>query len=341
MLLENPALVDLPRQHWRIVSRIDHLIRSAHQSGIIGPPALIEWLMEAKGKLLAARGQATQLVNLVTGLLERLDALSNATDFTPLYVKKRQLFSIGFSLEENKLTNSYYDLLASEARQTSYISIAKGQISPEHWFRMGRALTVVDGYKGLVSWTGTMFEYLMPLLVMKSYANTLLDESYSFVMKSQIKYGRQKEMPWGFSESCFNALDRNQDYQYKAIGVPWLGLKRGLTEDAVVAPYATFLALLVNPEAAVRNIHTLQAEGLDGSHGFYEAADYTPERLPFENKRAVIKSYMAHHQGMSLLAIDNYLHGNVLQRRFHGNAVHSGIAEQLNIEVHTLQDALR
>ena len=319
MLAENSALVDLPRQHWRIVSRIDHLIRSAHQSDIIWLPALIEWLIEAKGQLLAARGQATQLVNLVTGLMERLDALSNATDFTPLYVKKRQLFSIGFSLEENKLTNSYYDLLASEARQTSYISIAKGQISPEHWFRMGRALTVVDGYKGLVSWTGTMFEYLMPLLVMRSYANTLLDESYSFVIKSQIKYGRQKEMPWGFSESCFNALDRNQDYQYKAIGVPWLGLKRGLTEDTVIASYATFLALLVNPEAAVRNIRTLQAEGLDGSHGFYEAADYTPERLPFENKRAVIKSYMAHHQGMSLLAIDNYLHGNVLQRRFHAD----------------------
>jgi cellobiose phosphorylase len=320
MLAENSPLCELPRQHGRIVSHIDQLMRSIHKRGDVWPLALTEWLTQAKAHLLASREKTARLVNLIASLMNRLDALSNATDFTSLYVKKRQLFSIGFSLDENKLTNSYYDLLASEARQTSYISIAKGQIPPEHWFRMGRALTVVDSYKGLVSWTGTMFEYLMPLLVMKSYANTLLDESYSFAIRSQIKYGRQKEMPWGFSESCFNALDRNQDYQYKAIGVPWLGLKRGLTEDTVVAPYATFLALLVNPEAAIRNIRTLRAEGLDGSHGFYEAADYTPERLPFESKRAVIKSYMAHHQGMSLLAIDNYLHGNTLQRCFHADA---------------------
>jgi len=320
MLAANPALNELSQQHGNIVSRIDQLIRDLHRNEEGEQQALSAWLMDTKVGLLASREHAIQLVSLFTGLMARLDTLINNTDFTPLYVKKRQLFSIGYALDDNKLTNSYYDLLASEARQTSYISIAKGQISPEHWFRMGRALTVVDHYKGLVSWTGTMFEYLMPLLIMKSYPNTLLDESYSFVMKSQIKYGKQKDMPWGFSESCFNALDRNQDYQYKAIGIPWLGLKRGLTEDSVVAPYATFLALLVNPEAAMRNIRTLQSEGLDGSHGFYEAADYTPDRLPFETKRAIIKSFMAHHQGMSLLAIDDYLHTNVFQRRFHTDA---------------------
>src|SRR5659263_393962 len=164
-----------------------------------------------------------------------------------------------------------------------------------------------------------MFEYLMPLLIMKSYKNTLLDETYSFVIKSQKKYGRQRDMPWGTSESGFNALDINFDYQYKAIGVPWLGLKRGLIEDAVTAPYATFLALLVDPEGAINNIKRLKEEGLDGPYGFYESADYTPERLPFETKRSIVKSFMAHHQGMSLLAINNYLNSNIMQNRFHAN----------------------
>ncbi|MCE5343535.1 MAG: glycosyl transferase [Eubacteriales bacterium] len=319
MLTQNPALVDLPKQYGYLVSRVNQLIRACHLSDG-EQPALSAWLIDAREQLEAAHESAAQLVDRITSLMARVQGLVNATDFAPLYVKSRQLFSIGFAMDDQKLSKSYYDLLASEARQTSYIGIAKGQIPPEHWFRMGRALTVVDGYKGLVSWTGTMFEYLMPLLVMKSYKNTLLDETYSFVIKSQIKYGKQKNMPWGVSESCFNVLDHNQDYQYKAVGIPWLGLKRGLTEDTVVAPYATFLALLVNPEAAIRNIRTLQSEGLDGSHGFYEAADYTPERLPFENKRAIIKSFMAHHQGMSLLAIDDCLRQHAMQRRFHADA---------------------
>ena len=320
MLWENPALKDLPEQYKRIAGRMDRLSRKIHRIEADEHQPMSTWLSLAKPQLLVAREHASLLIHKTKAIIDRLDVLIHAINFTPLYVDERKLFSIGFSLEDNKLTNSYYDLLASEARQASYIGIAMGQIPPEHWFRMGRALTIVDGYKGLVSWTGTMFEYLMPLLIMKSYPNTLLDETYSFVMKSQIKYGKQRDMPWGVSESCFNMLDRSQDYQYKAIGVPWLGLKRGLTEDTVTTPYATFLALLVNPEAAIRNIRTLQAEGLEGSHGFYEAADYTPERLPFETKRAVVKSFMSHHQGMSLLAIDDFLHHNVLQRRFHTDA---------------------
>ena len=320
MLSENPTLNDLPEHYKRIAGRMDRLSRKIHRSETDGHQPMSTWLMLAKPQLLIAREHASLLINHTKALIARLDVLIHAINFTPLYVDERKLFSIGFNLDDNKLTNSYYDLLASEARQASYIGIARGQIPSEHWFRMGRALTMVDGYKGLVSWTGTMFEYLMPLLIMKSYPNTLLDETYSFVMKSQIKYGKQRDIPWGVSESCFNMLDRSQDYQYKAIGVPWLGLKRGLTEDTVAAPYATFLALLVNPEAAIQNIHTLQSEGLEGSHGFYEAADYTPERLPFETKRAVIKSFMSHHQGMSLLAIDDFLHHNVLQLRFHSDA---------------------
>ncbi len=275
------------------------------------------WLIELREVLDKAAIKTEQFIKRYSTLIDRADALTTNMKFLPLYNRKKHLFSIGYNIDERKLTNSYYDLLASEARQTSYMCIARGELPASHWFAMGRALTVVDRYKGLISWTGTMFEYLMPLLVMKSYRNTLLDETYSFVIKSQKKYALRRNMPWGTSESCYNVLDIANDYQYKAIGVPWLGLKRGLMEDAVAAPYATFLALLVNPGEAVKNIRYLKEEGLDGAYGFYESADYTPERLLFETRRTIVKSFMAHHQGMSLLAINNFLNNNVMQKRFH------------------------
>lgn len=278
-----------------------------------------KWLLAVKNALQTAANKVENRVRLHKQLIERVDLLVQETQFLSLYNQNKRLFSIGFNTEDEKMSNSCYDLLASEARQASYIGVASGEISAEHWGRMGRALTVVDRYKGLVSWTGTMFEYLMPLLITKSYKNTLLDETYSFVIKSQIKYGDMRGIPWGNSESAFYAFDKNNDYQYKAIGVPWLGLKRGLAADAVVAPYATFLALMVAPDEAIKNIRYLQREGLEGPYGFYEAADYTPERLFFNTRCSIVKSYMAHHQGMSLLAIDNYLHQNIMQTRFHAS----------------------
>ncbi|MGB8247447.1 MAG: glucoamylase family protein, partial [Chlorobium sp.] len=249
-------------------------------------------------------------------MISRIRALVAAVRFRPLYNEKKKLLSIGFNLEESKRTDSYYDLLASEARLASYLAISNGEIPSTHWFRMGRTLTIVGKYKGLVSWTGTMFEYLMPLLIMKSYRNTLLDEACSFAVRSQMKFAKTRDMPWGMSESGFNSLDKRNDYQYKAIGVPWLGLKRGLNEDSVVAPYATFLALLVDPEEAIKNIARLKEEQIEGPYGFYESADYTKERLYFEPKRVIIKSFMAHHEGMSLLAINEYLNRNRMQERF-------------------------
>jgi hypothetical protein len=210
-------------------------------------------------------------------------------------------------------------LLASEARQTSYLAVARGEVSPKHWFRLGRTLTIVDKYKGLISWSGTMFEYLMPPLVMKNYTNTLLDETYSFVIKSQIQYGNKRNVPWGVSESGFNLLDINLDYQYKAFGVPWLGLKRGVIEDVVIAPYATLIGIPFAPAACIKNINVLKEEQVEGNYGFYEAVDYTPERIPFNRKSGIVKSYMAHHQGMSLLALNNYLNDNIMQKYFHSN----------------------
>ncbi len=319
MLYENTALQDLPALGAKAEALVGKLIMILRTSDAEHFHDGLAWLEGLEKALAGSIGRTKAFIDTYKALTGRISKLSAAMKFSPLYDKKKQLFSIGYNIEENKLSNSYYDLLASEARQTSYMCIARGEIPSSHWFKMGRNLTVVDHYKGLISWTGTMFEYLMPLLIMKSYKNTLLDETYSFVIKSQKKYGRQRNMPWGTSESGFHSLDKHHDYQYKAIGVPWLGLKRGLIEDAVAAPYATFLALLADPEGAVQNIKYLKREGLEGPYGFYEAADYTPERLPFETKCSIVKSFMAHHQGMSLLALDNCLNADIMQTRFHAD----------------------
>ncbi|HEY9060522.1 MAG TPA: glucoamylase family protein [Pseudobacteroides sp.] len=278
-----------------------------------------QWLQSLHASIHKALGNLTAFNNKYENIIEKISSIIDKTTFTPLYDSKKQLFSIGYNLEENRLTNSYYDLLASEARQTSYLAVARGEVPPKHWSKLGRSITVVDFYRGLVSWTGTMFEYLMPLILMKNYKNTLLDETYSFVVRSQKKYGKHKRVPWGVSESGFCALDIDLNYQYKAVGVPWLGLKRGLVEDTVVSPYSTFLALLVDPRSAVENIKRLRREGLDGAYGFYEAVDYTADRLPFGSRKAVVKSYMVHHEGMSLLSLNNFLNRNIMQDRFHND----------------------
>jgi cellobiose phosphorylase len=316
ILKTNVSLKDLPACSNRIVKHVDKLIEATEK--IKGKSIEVgrAWLHELRGAVKKSNEFSLTFINKYNQIIEQINELSANTRFVYLYNDKRDLFSIGYNVEENRLTNSYYDLLASEARQASYIAIARGEVPPKHWFMLGRSLTVVDHYKGLVSWSGTMFEYLMPLLIMKSYRNTLLDETYSFVIKSQQKYGKQRGMPWGASESSFNSLDSNLDYQYKAIGVPWLGLKRGLIEDAVTTPYATFLALMVSPYEAFKNIKHLKAEGLDGPYGYYEAADYTPGRLDFQSKKVIIKSFMAHHQGMTLLVLNNYLNKNIMQQRF-------------------------
>jgi hypothetical protein len=197
------------------------------------------------------RNKLTVLVHRIQNLIDRIQILIDNTTFVPLFDKKRKLFSIGYNEEDEQLTKSYYDLLASEARQASFIAIAKGEIKKEHWFMLDRTLTSVDGYKGLVSWTGTMFEYIMPLLIMKSYDNTLLKETYEFVIKCQREYGNKRKLPWGVSESGYYSFDLRLNYQYKAFGIPALGLKRGLINDTVIAPYATLLALMVDLKESI------------------------------------------------------------------------------------------
>ncbi len=218
-------------------------------------------------------------------------------DYTFLYDKTRHLQSVGYSVNERRRDSSYYDLLASEARLSSFVAIAQGQLPQESWFALGRLLTTVGGEPILLSWSGSMFEYLMPLLVMPTYENTLLDQTYKAAVKRQIEYGKERGVPWGISESGYNTVDVNLNYQYRAFGVPGLGLKRGLAEDLVIAPYASALALMVEPEEACLNLQRLAADGLLGKYGFYEAVDYTKSRLPRGQSSVIIKSFMAHHSG--------------------------------------------
>lgn len=254
--------------------------------------------------------------------LGRIDALVGrcrelaVMDFEFLYDTTRDLLAIGYDVGERRRDPSCYDLLASEARLTSFLLIAEGQAPQKHWFSLGRLLTSHGGDPSLISWSGSMFEYLMPQLVMPAYANTLLDHTCKAAVSRQIEYGRQRAVPWGISESCYNAVDVDQVYQYRAFGVPGLGFKRGLGDDLVIAPYASALALLVAPGEACRNLERLAAEGFLGRQGFFEAVDYTPSRVPRGKHYAVVRAFMAHHQGMSLLSFAQALLGEPMQRRF-------------------------
>ncbi|HSP63825.1 MAG TPA: glucoamylase family protein, partial [Pyrinomonadaceae bacterium] len=242
-------------------------------------------------------------------------------DFTFLLDEERKVFAIGYNVAEGRPDNSYYDLLASEARLASFIAIAKGDVAQEHWFRLGRPLTSVDGSRALISWTGTMFEYLMPLLVMRNYQETLLGQTYDAVVARQIEYGYQRRVPWGISESAYSARDLQLNYQYGPFGVPGLGLKRGLIEDLVVSPYSTILAALIQPQEAMANLRLLEHEGALSRYGFYEALDYTPERVNKDETRTLVRAYMAHHEGMSLIALDNLLNDDVMRHRFHAEPI--------------------
>jgi cyclic beta-1,2-glucan synthetase len=272
---------------------------------------------------------ATDLEQLARRALAFVDGMN----FDFIYDWQRQIFSIGYRLADaegtGRLDPSYYDLLASEARLASFIAIAKGDVPDSHWFHLGRLLTSVDGAPTLLSWSASLFEYLMPLLVMKSYPGTLLDQSCRMAVRRQVEYGKQQGVPWGISESAFNVVDRHGNYQYKAFGVPGLGLKRGLGDELVVAPYATALAAMVDPERAARNFRRLAREGLDGAYGFYEAIDYT-HRKADEGERGgdpqaavprgtIIRAFMAHHQGMSLVALANALLDHPMVQRLHAD----------------------
>ena len=261
------------------------------------------------------------LVRRLAAIADQARRLFEEMDFGFVFDPTRKLFAIGFRVRDGSLDPSYYDLLASEARLTSFLAIAKGEIPPDHWFRLGRALTPVGRGSALISWSGSMFEYLMPALVMRAPAFSLLDHTYRLVVARQMSYAAELGVPWGMSESAFNARDLAQTYQYSSFGVPGLGLKRGLSEDVVVAPYATALAAMIDPRAAIRNFARLASEGGLGRYGFREALDYTARRLPEGATVAVVHSYMAHHQGMALVALGNVLTDAAMVERFHADPI--------------------
>lgn len=280
---------------------------------------------------------AACLITLREGLLEygrtdlaaKADALLRPMDFRPLYDEARRLFYIGLNVDQEETSSGWYDLLASEARLSGYVAIAKGDVPRRHWRRLGRSLVQKDGFRGMASWTGTMFEYLMPELMMPCYKDSLLYESAKFCLYVQ-KRRPPKGIPWGISESAFYALDPSLNYRYKAHGCGALALKRGMDRELVVSPYSTFLALTVDPKAAIRNLKRLDRLGARGRFGFWEAVDFTPSRCR-QDKYEIVRCVMAHHIGMSIVAVANYLCDGCCQRRFMADpamAAHAGLLKE-------------
>ncbi|MCH8534813.1 MAG: glycosyltransferase 36 [Flavobacteriaceae bacterium] len=240
-------------------------------------------------------------------------------NFSFLYLEKRGLFTIGFNLDTAQYDKSTYDLLASEARIASYVAISKGDVPVEHWFRLSRRLTSINQDEILLSWGGTMFEYLMPLLFLKTYPSTLMEHTYQNVVHWQKKYGDRRGLPWGFSESAYYFLNIDLHYQYRTFGAPGLGLKRGLADEYVVAPYASILALMVAPKKSIQNLKSIEKIGGLGVLGFYDAIDFTPSHFSTQVPFKLVKTYMVHHHGMSLIALDNFLNAGAIQKNFHAD----------------------
>lgn len=271
------------------------------------------------GELLRRLGESGERAARRVRLADELSVQCNELremETAFLYDRTRKLMRIGFHVTTHRFDTGYYDLLASEARLGSFVAVAEGKLPYEQWFMLSRQQAPENGVQTLVSWSGSMFEYLMPLLVMPNYEGTLLDQTYKGAVRRQIHYGRRRGVPWGMSESGFNLVDGQLNYQYRAFGVPELGLKRGLGTDLVVAPYASALALMISTPEACRNLQRLARDGLVGDYGLYEAVDYTPVRLPKRQNRAIVRSFMSHHSSMSLLGLAYTLLDRPMQRRF-------------------------
>jgi cyclic beta-1,2-glucan synthetase len=285
---------------------------------------ILFWADAVRRSIASWQRDLTLTDEAIQGLRQRLATLeatargmAEAMQFAFLLDPERRLLSIGYRATDGTLDPSCYDLLASEARLASFVAIAKNDVPARHWFRLGRAVTAVEHGAALISWSGSMFEYLMPSLVMRAAFGSLLEQTNRLIVQRQIHYGAELHVPWGVSESAYNARDVELTYQYSNFGVPGLGLKRGLSENAVIAPYATGLAAMVDPQRAALNFARFTAIGARGRYGFYEALDYTRSRLPEGSRVAIVRAFMAHHQGMTVVAIANVLFDGRMRERFH------------------------
>ncbi len=296
---------------------LSHLVANIGDSAQGTPVA--ESISKLQAKLDDGNRTVGLLESTIAQAIEQIKRLIAEMDFSFLYDEGRNLFTIGFNSEHARKDPSFYDLLASEARLLSFLAVARGEVPQKHWFSLGRSLANTPGGKALISWSGTMFEYLMPFIVMKNFPTTILGRTGRAVVNAQINYGSRQSAPWGISESAYSGVDFEKTYQYRAFGVPGLGLKRGLSEDLVVSPYSTMLALSFAPsiDSAIRNLKSLESEGARGQYGFYEAVDYTPSRHTRVEGKHIVQSFFAHHQGMSLVAINNALNNDIMCERFH------------------------
>lgn len=281
--------------------------------------AIHEWCKKLEDDLLNAQMTVTPLLIGFQNLAAESDVIVNGMDFRFLFNERRQVFHIGYNASTEQLDPSYYDLLASEARIASLVAIAKGDVPQSHWQHLGRPVTKIKGKQVLLSWSGTMFEYLMPTLFIKNYPGTFLSDSSYVALDAQVHYGKEKNIPWGVSESGYFAFDLNLNYQYQAFGVPDLGYKRETHEDLVVTPYASLIGLSLQPQAVLENMAHLEQLNMLGRFGFYESMDYTKTRMTNGDSHAIVKSYMAHHQGMILIAAANYLLNDVAVKHFHAD----------------------
>jgi len=311
-----PSLLDLANGHIGCIPILQSIREEAPSAA--GP--LFEWLDRLMQAFAKSKWLAGEMLGLGKQLIRGGRELSESVNMRFLYDAERRLFSIGYKVSEGRLESAYYDLLASEARLGSFVAIARGDVPFEHWFSMGRPYGAIGRRRVLLSWTGTMFEYLTPLIFQRSHENSLLDKATREAVAIHIAYGRKRGVPWGISESAFGDLDLNKTYQYKAFGVPELGLKRGLEEEVVVAPYATLLAVNIAPRESVQNLKRLDSLGLLNDYGYYEAMDFSRQRSREGERGVIVRAYMTHHQGMGFLSLTNFLHDNPTQRRFHADA---------------------
>ena len=306
---KNPSLIQLAR----IDNDIHTELISFHNGNKTDEE--VEWIVEFEKSILTVSALARERIAEIHQLASHCFDFADM-NYNFLYDKTQHLLAIGYNADEHHRDSGFYDLLASEARLGLFVAIALGKIPQESWFALGRRLTVADSTPVLISWSGSMFEYLMPNLIMPLYEHTLLDNTSRGSVKKQIEYGKEQGVPWGISESCYNMVDAHLTYQYRAFGVPELGFKRGLGLDLVIAPYATVMALMVDPAAACKNLERLQAKGYEGRYGFFESIDFTPSRLPRAKVPALIQTFMAHHQGMNLLSLAYLLCDQPMQKRF-------------------------
>ena len=333
------ALDELAAELPQLPDRLDELVLHAGKAADIASALASErgddasadmlfWVEAVQRSLESHRRDVAQDAQSIAALERRLQtiestarAMANAMEFDFLFNQDRRLLSIGYVVAEDSLDRSCYDLVASEARLASFMAIAAGDVPARHWFRLGREVTPIGRGAALISWSGSMFEYLMPSLVMRAPLGSLIERTNELVVRRQIDYADGLGVPWGISESAYNARDKELTYQYSNFGVPGLGFKRGLSENLVIAPYATALATMVDPAAAAANFKRLAAIGGRGRYGFYEALDFTPSRLPEGQAVAIVRAYMAHHQGMTVVAIANALLDGVMRTRFHAEPI--------------------